>query len=50
MKLAEEGTRPDPRAHLKALRDAAARRAEAAKADAAAKAETAPRNPPVRTA
>ena len=44
MKLAEEGTRPDPRAHLKALRDAAARRA------AAAKAEAAPPAPPLRTA
>ena len=44
MKLAEEGTRPDPRAHLKALRDAAARRA------AAAKAEAAPPDPPLRTA
>jgi ATP-dependent DNA helicase Rep len=44
MKLAEEGTRPDPRAHLKALRDAAARRAEVARA------EPAPDHPPLRTA
>ena len=44
MKLAEEGARPDPRAHLKALRDAAARRAEGAKA------ESLRRDPPLRTA
>ncbi|MCE9657086.1 MAG: UvrD-helicase domain-containing protein [Burkholderiales bacterium] len=34
MKLAEEGVRVDPRAQLRALRDAAARRAEGARADA----------------
>jgi len=44
MKLAEDGERPDPRAHLKALRDAAARRAEGAKA------ESLRRDPPLRTA
>jgi len=45
MKLAEEGAaRPDPRAHLKALRDAAARRADGAKA------ESLRRDPPLRTA
>jgi ATP-dependent DNA helicase Rep len=33
MKLAEDGVRVDPRAQLKALRDAAARRAEGAKAE-----------------
>ena len=44
MKLAEEGARPDPRAQLKALRDAAARRAEGAKA------ESLRRDPPLRTA
>jgi len=45
MKLGEaEGPRADPRAQLKALRDAAARRAEAAKARAA------DRDPPLRTA
>ena len=45
MKLAEDGAQADPRAQLKALRDAAARRAEAA-----ARAEPLPRNPALRTA
>jgi len=48
MKLAEAGVRADPRAQLKALRDAAARRAEVAQAEA--KAAQALRNPPLRTA
>ena len=45
MKLAEDGVRADPRAQLKALRDAAARRAEGA-----ARAEPLPRDPALRTA
>jgi ATP-dependent DNA helicase Rep len=52
MKLAEDdGARADPRARLKALRDAAARRAEGATQAGPVGPRDAPdRDPPVRTA